>query len=120
MKRKNKILLVESDPKLSVEICRALKNSGYEITDAVPFIYNVIHSIVIQKPDILMIDIVITEQMADFISNCIKLPLILISDQYEKEIYTYSDKLRILTIIPKPFNVSEIKTPVAIAFNKLY
>jgi hypothetical protein len=35
------------------------------------------------------------------------------------EVYRHSNKLTILTIIPKPFNINEIKTFVAIAFNKL-
>ncbi len=120
MKQKNKILLIEPDPKLSFEISIALKNFGYELTDTVPYIFNAIRSIDTNKPDVIMIDGVITSQLADFISSYVKLPLIIISSQFEKEIYKYSDKLRILTIIQKPYNINEIKIPVAIAFNKLY
>ena len=119
MEKKNKILLIELDPKLSFEISIALKNSGYELTDTMPYIYNAVQSINTHKPDVVMIDDIITSQVSDFISSYVKLPLIVISSQYEKEIYMYSDKLRILTVIQKPFNINEIKTFVTIAFNKI-
>jgi DNA-binding response OmpR family regulator len=119
MEKKNKILLVEPDPKLSFEISIALKNSGYELTDTVPYIFNAIQSIDTHKPDVIMIDDIITNQVVEFISAYVKLPVIIISSQFEKEIYKYSDKLRILTIIQKPYNINEIRVPVTIAFNKL-
>jgi DNA-binding response OmpR family regulator len=119
MEKKNKILLVEQNPSISIEIARSLKNSGFEVTNIVPFIDNAIESIKNQKPDVIMIDAMITEQVADFISTYIKLPLIIISDQFEKEIYNFSGKITILSVIPKPYNINNIQFPVKIAFNKL-
>lgn len=119
MEKKNKILLIELDPKLSFEISIALKNSGYELTDTIPYINNAVHSIATNKPDVILIDDVITDQLVNFISTYVKIPLIVISSQYEKMIYRYSDKLSILAVIQKPFNINEIKTFVTIAFNKI-
>ena len=119
MEKKNKILLVEQNPSISIEIVRSLNNSGFEITNIVPFIENAVEAIKNQKPDVIMIDAMITKQVVDFISNNIKLPLIIISDQFEKEIYNFSEKITILSVIPKPYNINNIQFPVKIAFNKL-
>jgi AmiR/NasT family two-component response regulator len=119
METKNKILLVEKDKKAAFEICLILKNSGYEITDVVPFIYNVIGSIDKTVPDIIMLDIPLNEQIAEFISEYIKLPIIIITNQLEKEIYRFPDKIKILSIISVPFNSDTIRTAAAIAFNKI-
>lgn len=119
MEQINKILLIEPDYKLSFEISTFLTKSGYEITDSVPYIFSAINSIDKEKPDVIMIDEIITEQKAEFISKYIKLPLIIITTQFERNVYLYSDKIRILSIINKPFDVYKIKIPVSIAFSKL-
>ena len=119
MKTQNKILLVEKDLRLAMETRLTLEKAGYEITAVVPYIFNVINSIESQKPDIIALDAYLTDQVADFVAEYVKLPLIIISDQYEKEIYKYSDKIRILSVIRKPYNIYEIKIPVEMAFNKL-
>jgi DNA-binding NtrC family response regulator len=119
MELKNKILLIEPDPGLSYELSLILKQWGYEITDTVQYIFGAINSIDKHKPDVIMIDTVINEQTVNFISNYVKLPLIIISNQYEREIYNYSERIKILSIINKPFHVYNIKAPVSIAFSKL-
>ena len=119
METKNKILLIEPDPNISFNISLALKNSGYEITDVVPFIFNAINSIEIQKPDVLMIDALITTQVSDFILNYLNIPAIIISSQLETEVYQYSEKINILSYLHKPFNIEMLKVSTAIAFNKL-
>ena len=119
MELKNKILLIEQDSKLLLEICKTLNESGYEITDTLPSVFNAPKSIDLRKPDIIIIDAVITEPLVNFISKYINLPLIIISEQYEKQIYRYSGKIQILGIIKKPFFLYNIKIPIVIAFNKL-
>jgi len=116
---KNKILLIETDSNLSFEISSFLKQTGYVITDVVPYIFAAIHSIEKEPPDIIIIDAIINEQLVDFVSKYIKLPLIIISNQYEREINKYSDKIQILSIINKPFNLYNLKVPISIAFSKL-
>jgi AmiR/NasT family two-component response regulator len=119
MKIKNKILLVENDLTRAKNLRLALENAGYEITAVVPYIINAINTEDKQIPDVVVLDAYITDHIADFISNYVKLPMIIISDQYEKEIYRYSEKIRILSVIQKPYNIYDIKIPVDIAFNKL-
>jgi hypothetical protein len=114
-----KILLIEADKKSSFELCLALENGGFEITGVAPYIYNAITSIDLHEPDALLIDTCITDQVIEFISTYIRIPVIIISDQYEKEIMKYSDRIRILHIIKKPYNINEIKTHASIAFSRL-
>jgi AmiR/NasT family two-component response regulator len=118
MRTKNKILLVENDMIRAKNLRLALENAGYEITDIVPYIINAINTDK-QTPDVVVLDAYITEHIADFISKYVKFPMIIISEQYEKEIYRYSEKIRILSVIQKPYNIYDIKIPVDIAFNKL-
>jgi len=119
MEIRNKILLVEKDLNHAKNLRLALENAGYEITDVVPYIINAINTTDKQIPDVVVLDEYITDHIADFISNYIQLPMIIISTQYEKEIYRYSEKIRILSVIQKPYNIYDIKFPVDIAFNKL-
>ena len=119
MKLKNKILLIEPDAALALELSAILQQWGYEITDNVPYIFGAINSIDKQTPDVIMIDNILNEQIVNFISDYIKIPLIIISNQFEREIYKFSDKIKILSIINRPFDVNNIKVPVSIAFSKL-
>jgi AmiR/NasT family two-component response regulator len=119
METKNKILLVEKDKKSAFDICLILKNSGYEITDVVPFIHNVVGSIDRTVPDVIMLDVPLNEQIAEFISDYIKLPIIIITNLLEKEIYRFPDKIKVLSIISIPFNSDTIRTSTAMAFNKI-
>lgn len=119
MELKNKILLIEPDPVLSLEISLILKQWGYEITDSVQYIFAAINSIDKEKPDIIMIDCTINEQIVDFISKYVKLPLIIISSQFERDISKYSNKIIVLSIVNKPLNIYGLKVPVSIAFSKL-
>jgi AmiR/NasT family two-component response regulator len=119
MELKNKILLIEPDPVLSLEISSILKQWGYEITGSVQYIFAAINSIDKEKPDVIMIDCIINEQTVDFISKYVKLPLIIISNQFEREILKYSNKIIVLSIVNKPLNIYSLKVPVSIAFSKL-
>lgn len=119
MEIKNKILLMEPNPNISKEIARSLKNSGFEITDIAPFLFDVVNAIDKTEPDVVMIDGTLDEQMAEFISDYIKLPIIIITNQLEKELYRFSDKVKLLSIIRIPFSSDSIRTATAIAFNKI-
>ena len=118
METKNKILLVEQDPNISFKICIALKNSGYEVTDVVPFVFNAIKSMEAIKPDVIMIDAIITAPLADFVSEYLNIPAIIITSQTEAEICKFSEKIKILSYVYKPFNFEMLKVSTAIAFNK--
>jgi DNA-binding NtrC family response regulator len=118
METRNKILLIENDKRQGIDISAILFNAGFEITVA-PHLYNAISAIDNARPDAIMIDIFFDVQTADFISNYIKLPVIILANQLEKEIYRLSDKIEVISIIGKPFNPDTLVTSTRIAFNKI-
>jgi DNA-binding response OmpR family regulator len=103
LKDKPKILLIEADNDISRLICSHLMNVGFEITDSVPFFFNAIESIEYHKPDLVILDSNISEPIAHYISNNIKFPMMIISDQNEKEILMYSEKITIISVISNPY-----------------
>jgi response regulator of citrate/malate metabolism len=103
LKNKPKILLIESDYNIGKLICSHLEKVGFEITETVPFFFNAIESIEHHKPDLVILDSNISEPIAYFISNNIKFPLMIISDQNEKEILKYSEKITIISVISNPY-----------------
>ena len=119
MKSLSKILLIEPDIIISREIISMLETEGYEITDVVPYLFKAVNSIDSNKPDLIIADVSVSEQLADFYSNYIKLPLIIISNQPIKDIMMYPSRLKILEIIKNPYDRIDVKLKTIEAFNKL-
>lgn len=119
MKNKPKILLIESDNEISRQICLHLEKVGFEISDTVPFFFNAIESIEQDKPDLVILDSNISEPIAHFISNNIKYPLMIISDQNEKEIFKYTEKITLISIINNPYKFDSITIHLLSYFGNL-
>jgi hypothetical protein len=109
-KYKKKILLIVPDLKTIGEISTYLNISGYEITDVVPYLFDALASVEKNKPDIIMIDTYITEQIADFFYSYLGYPLIIISQQNENELSRFKDKINIVGVIGKPLTVYDFRS----------
>ncbi|MEI6765911.1 MAG: hypothetical protein WCM76_09740 [Bacteroidota bacterium] len=107
-KQKRKILIIMPDRKKADEIAICLTQSGFEVTDIVPYLYNALHSIERIKPELLIIETDIKADEATFIYTYLKIPLVLISNQRREELQSFCYSINLLEIIHKPFSLYEV------------
>ena len=119
-----KILIIEDETIVALDIKRIVKNLGYEVTDTVTNFESAINSVEKNRPDIILsdinlnsdkngIDIIETIQKKDFI------PTIYITAYSDELTIQRAIKTNPMGYILKPFRKDDIKSALLLTIYKL-
>lgn len=120
---KKRILVVEDERLIAEDIKRTLNKLGYEVTDTVASGKNAFLSIEADRPDLVLMDIVLSGEMdgitaAEKIRNNYKIPVVYLTAYADQSTLNRAKQTEPYGYILKPFNNREILTIVEIAIFK--
>ena len=112
-----KILIVEDEPILAMFLRFELVQSGYEVIDSVSTGKKAITSAIEMKPDVILMDIFLDDEMTGIeavknIHKIIKIPIIYLTASEDSETYSKLKETDFTKIIVKPYIFSNIKDTI--------
>lgn len=120
---KTKILVVEDEAIVALEIKKALESFGYEVTDTVDNLEDVEKNIISNKPDLILLDINLGKSIdgidiANEINKTAQIPFIFITAFSDENTITRAIKTNPVSYIIKPFKREELKSNIMLALYK--
>ncbi|OGU70668.1 MAG: hypothetical protein A2V93_01550 [Ignavibacteria bacterium RBG_16_34_14] len=121
MENKRKILIVEDEFIISLDIEETLKNLGYDTLNHILTGKIAIDKINSYKPDVVLLDIFLKDQITglDIAQVCKekKIPFVFITASTNETILRKAKELNPIDIISKPITTNKIKEFLAKVFN---
>lgn len=120
---KTKILIVEDEAIVALEIRKALESFGYIVTDTVDCLEDVEKNILHNKPDLILLDINLGKSIdgisiAQTINKTAKIPFIFITAFCDEETINRAIETNPISYLTKPFKREELKSNVMLAIYK--
>lgn len=120
----NKILIVEDEIVVALDLKIGLENLGYVITACVDSLSSACTNIRYNKPDLVFMDINLnTEEngidIAKKIYNRYSIPIIFLTAYHDDETIKKVVRLKPMGYLNKPFNLNDLKTTIELAFYKI-
>lgn len=120
---KTKILIVEDEAIVALEIRKALESFGYIVTDTVDCLEDVEKNIFHNKPDLILLDINLGKSIdgisiAQTINKTAKIPFIFITAFCDEETINRAIETNPISYLTKPFKREELKSNVMLAIYK--
>jgi PAS domain S-box-containing protein len=120
---KKRILVVEDERLIAEDIKRTLNKLGYEVTDTVISGKNALLSIEADRPDLVLMDIVLSGEMngitvAEKIRNNYRIPVVYLTAYADQSTLERAKQTEPYGYILKPFSNREILTIIEIAIFK--
>lgn len=121
MGNKSKILIVEDENIVAMDIRKILLNSGYEITSIVTSGEEAITTVREQKPDLILMDIVLKGKMtgidaARIITQYFDIPIIYMTALSNDDSLLEARSRESYGFLRKPFSANELNIAVEMAF----
>lgn len=115
-----KILIVEDEKVVAMDIKRRLENLGYYITDMISTGEKSLESVAKKPPDLVLMDIKLGGEMdgietAHLIRKQFHVPVIYLTAYYDEEILERARKTEPFSYILKPFHDQELHASIKIA-----
>ena len=120
---KSKILVVEDESIVAAHIEESLKHSGYQVTDTVPYGEQAVESIMRNRPDLVLMDIVLNGLMdgieagKDIYSN-FDIPIIFLTAHADKKTLARAKRVRPFGYLVKPFKENDLHSGIQMALEK--
>lgn len=121
MNSKGKILIVEDENIVAMDIRKMLLDSGYEITSIVNSGEEAISTVRQQKPDLILMDIVLKGKMtgidaARIISQYFDIPIIYLTALSSDDSLLEAKSRESYGFLFKPFSANELNIAIEMAF----
>ncbi len=121
---KTKILVVEDETIVALDIKSALKKIGFEVTNTVTNHDDAIKSVKDNKPDIILMDIHLENskdgiQTAQEIQKIQNIPIVYLSAFTDDKTIRRAVKTNPLSYLTKPFKREELKTTIQLGLYKI-
>ena len=121
---KYKILVVEDNIITAKHIGNTLKKFGYEVTDLVDSLRGVQHSIIANRPNLVVLDINLGNkidgiQIAEILKNEFQIPFLFLTSYNDEQTINRIIKVQPLGYIVKPFNPIDLNAVVELALFKI-
>jgi len=121
---KTKILIVEDETIIALDIQRSLTKTGFEVTDAVTNHDDAIESVKKNKPDMILMDIHLENsqdgiQTAQDIQKIENVPIIYLTSFHDEDTTSRAVKTNPVQYLIKPFNIDQLKTTINLALYKI-
>ncbi|WP_072682701.1 response regulator [Arcobacter sp. LA11] len=122
--KKNKILVVEDESIVALDIKKALINLDYEVTGCVKNFDETISSIIKNKPDIILMDINLKNskdgiETVKEIQKIENIPVIYLTAYSDEETITRAIETNPISYLLKPFNRDELKSTILLGLYKI-
>lgn len=119
----NKILIVEDELLIAEDIAFRLKSLGYKVTEIVISGVDALKSIETNKPDLILMDIVLNGnldgiQTYELIKQKHKIPLVFLTSFSDEKTFTRAKHTQPFGYIIKPFEERELHTVIEMALYK--
>jgi len=123
MAQKHKILIVEDEPIIATDLELTLEKLGYEVTDTVEDAASAIVSIQKNKPDLILLDILIEGDidgvmLAQDINTHYQIPFVYLTSNTDLFTINRVKRTKPAGFIVKPFHESDLVTNIEIALFK--
>jgi CheY-like chemotaxis protein len=120
---KNKILVVEDESIVAAHIAESLKHSGYKVTDKVSYGEQAVESVMQNRPDLVLMDIVLNGQMdgietGEVIYSNFDIPIIFLTAHADKKTLTRAKKVQPFGYLVKPFKEKDLHSGIQMALEK--
>lgn len=114
-----KILIVEDETLVALEIASALTKEGYTITDTVESAEQALHAITVEEPHLILMDINIDGEIngieaADKIKTLYEIPIIFLTAYNDKKTIDNAIKTLPVGYLIKPFKRQELYASVSL------
>jgi CheY-like chemotaxis protein len=116
----SKILLIENESIIAIDLKSRLENLGYNIIGIVNKGEDAIKKIEETKPDLILMNIILKGELdgiktAQIIKNKYKIPFIYLTAHHDNKILKRAQKTQPATYLKKPYNDTEIQNAIKIA-----
>ena len=123
MDRKKKVLIIEDELVIALDIKYSLESKGFEVCDFISSAEEALTRLDNIKPDIIVIDIVLEGMMdgielAEIINEKYQIPIIYITALDDKKTYQDAQKTRPVCFLVKPYGDKELLSWVNIALEQ--
>jgi DNA-binding LytR/AlgR family response regulator len=120
-----KILIIEDEPIIAIDIAQRLENLGYEVIGSCKNAEDSIMLLNEQKPDLILLDIILKGkidgiQLAGIINLEYNIPFIYLTAFYDKETKERAKKTDPYAFLIKPFNDDELQMAIDLAFDRYW
>ncbi|PLY06969.1 MAG: DNA-binding response regulator [Arcobacter sp.] len=122
--KKNKILIVEDESIIALEIKKVLISLDLEVTDCVRNYTNAINSVIDNSPDIILMDIKLNNskdgiETAQDIQKIENIPILYLTSYSDEETLSRAAKTNPIGYLLKPFNRDELKSNILLTLYKI-
>lgn len=125
-KNKGKVLIAEDENIIALDIKNILEKSGYVVTSINSTAVNVIEKVETQKPDVILMDIMLKSSLdgidaAHIIHHKYKVPIIYITALKDEETFKRAKSTDPFDYLQKPFDAIKLEETIekAIASSKV-
>jgi len=120
---KNKILIVENEAIIALDIQNTIKKLNYHVTNIVSNYDDVIESIEKNEPDIILMDIQLDHDKdgIDIVKSIYEtkyIPVIYLTGSYDDETINRAIQTDPIGYLLKPFNAAELKAAILLGLSK--
>ncbi|NJD57722.1 MAG: sigma-54-dependent Fis family transcriptional regulator [Nitrospirae bacterium] len=124
MKNKGKIYLVDDDALIVSMVSRTLKKQGYEVLSETAHFRDIVTTIVLDRPEVVLLDIRLPETSGIDILEKIRerspdIQVIMVTSDDTVETAVRCMKLGAVDYLTKPFNTDEVKLVIENVFEKI-
>jgi len=121
---KTKILIVEDEAIVALDMKSSIAKMGYEVTNTVTNHDDAINSVITNKPDFIIMDINLENskdgiETVHSIQKIENIPIIYLSAFSDDETTDRAVQTNPLGYLIKPFNIAELKTTISLGLYKL-
>ena len=120
-----KVLVVEDELVIALNITDCLETLGYKVVKCVSTFESAIKYLLEEKPDIAILDIKIKGNksgidVASFITESIKIPFIFLTSVTDPRTFSLAKNLNPSAYLLKPFNRDDLYTSIELAIHNYY
>jgi PAS domain S-box-containing protein len=120
---KNKILIVEDEIIVAAHIAESLKHSGYKVTDKVSYGEQAVESVMQNRPDLVLMDIVLNGPMdgveaGEVIYSNFDIPIIFLTAHVDKKTLARAKRVQPFGYLVKPFKEKDLHSGIQMALEK--
>lgn len=122
--RKAKILIVEDEPIIALDLKRTIEKLDFEVTNTATSYNTALNSVRVNEPDIILMDINLGEKGKDGIETTkkiqkiSKIPIIYITGSTDLETLNRAIKTNPVSYITKPFKREDLKSNILLGLYK--
>lgn len=122
--KKNKVLIVEDEMIVALDIKRALVDLNFEVTNCVKNYDSAIDSVSTNKPDIILMDINLKKskdgiETVKAIQKIENIPIIYLTAYSDEETISRAIQTNPISYLLKPFNRDELKSTILLGLYKI-